>query len=193
MQQPRVGDPTLSAWVLTPPSIGRPKGRFAPFAPPLMSNVRPHLQPSRSIEQVDPQSWSALSLLREAAIEARALYPESGTPNAQWPGNAPTPPRGVYLVAFVGGGPVACGALRPIDEQAVEIRRLFVISGARRQGHARALLSALERYAAGYGFNVMLLETGNRQSAAMALYESYGFERIAPFGGMPAIPPAFAI
>ena len=25
---------------LTPPSSGRPKGRFAPFAPPLMSNVR---------------------------------------------------------------------------------------------------------------------------------------------------------
>ena len=27
---------------LTPPSSGRPKGRFAPFGPPLMSNVRPH-------------------------------------------------------------------------------------------------------------------------------------------------------
>ena len=26
---------------LTPPSSGRPKGRCAPFAPPLMSNVRP--------------------------------------------------------------------------------------------------------------------------------------------------------
>jgi len=29
---------------LTPPSSGRRKGRFAPFAPPLMSNVRPHLE-----------------------------------------------------------------------------------------------------------------------------------------------------
>ena len=27
---------------LTPPSSGRSKGRFSPFAPPLMSNVRPH-------------------------------------------------------------------------------------------------------------------------------------------------------
>jgi hypothetical protein len=27
---------------LTPPSSGRPKGRFAPFGPPLMSNVRHH-------------------------------------------------------------------------------------------------------------------------------------------------------
>ena len=31
-----------SPWHLTPPSSGRPKGRFAPFGPPLMSNVRPH-------------------------------------------------------------------------------------------------------------------------------------------------------
>ena len=28
---------------LTPPSSGRPKGRFAPFGPPLMSNVGPQL------------------------------------------------------------------------------------------------------------------------------------------------------
>ena len=32
------------------------------------------------------------------------------------------------------------------------------------------------------GFTVMRLETGNRQSAAMALYESCGFVRISPFG-----------
>ena len=30
---------------LTPPSSGRPKGRFAPFAPPLMSNVRSQWRP----------------------------------------------------------------------------------------------------------------------------------------------------
>ena len=32
------------------------------------------------------------------------------------------------------------------------------------------------------GYTVMRLETGNRQHPAMALYESFGFERIAPFG-----------
>ena len=31
-------------------------------------------------------------------------------------------------------------------------------------------------------YKVMRLETGNRQQPAMALYESFGFERIAPFG-----------
>ena len=32
------------------------------------------------------------------------------------------------------------------------------------------------------GYKVMRLVTGNRQLPAMALYESFGFERIAPFG-----------
>ena len=32
----------IAARRLTPPSSGRSKGRFAPFGPPLMSNVRPH-------------------------------------------------------------------------------------------------------------------------------------------------------
>ena len=37
---------------LTPPSSGRLKGRFAPFAPPLMSNVRSHLSLSLSLSRV---------------------------------------------------------------------------------------------------------------------------------------------
>ena len=51
---------------LTPPSSGRPKGRFAPFAPPLMSNVRPRqctclatsLQASCSESQRAPEPMS---------------------------------------------------------------------------------------------------------------------------------------
>ena len=122
-------------------------------------------------------------LLREAAVEARDLYPDlhTSTPDAPWPTNAPTPARGIYLVAFVGEAPVACGALRPIDEQTVEVRRLFVLKSARRHGHARAVLTELEIHAKNLGFTTMRLETGNRQKAAMALYEAFGFHRIAPF------------
>lgn len=145
--------------------------------------VTPDRSPPRLvIEQVDPQGAAALGLLRQAAIEARELYPELHEANAAWPGNRPTPDRGVYLVGFLDGSPVACGALRPIDAQATEIRRMFVAAGSRRQGFAKAILSTLEEYAGTFGFSVLRLETGNRQHAAIALYESYGFRRIAPFG-----------
>ena len=132
--------------------------------------------------EVDPISDTALALLREAAIEARELYPELFTADTPWPENLPTPELGVYLVAYMDGLPVACGALRPIDENCVEVRRMFVTATARRMGLAQAILQELEIRAAGFGYATMRLETGNRQLSAMALYESLGFRRIEPFG-----------
>jgi len=143
------------------------------------SNVK---TPPFQITEVDPRGGDALALLREAAIEARELYPEQFAVDAPWPVNTPTPERGVYLVAYQEERPVACGALRPIDEATVEVRRMFVTATARRKGLALTILRELETRAAGFGFTIMRLETGNRQLSAMALYETLGFTRIAPFG-----------
>ncbi len=137
---------------------------------------------SFKIVSADPQGADALLLLREAAIEARALYPEHFTPNTPWPGNPPTPSGGVYLLAYWEGRPVGCGALRPIDKNHVEVRRMFVTVSSRRKGLARVMLRELELNAVSLGYSVMRLETGNRQSSAAALYESVGFSRIAAFG-----------
>jgi len=138
--------------------------------------------PLLNIIEVDPQGADAMKLLHEAAIEARQLYPEEFAPDVPWPGNPPSPDRGVYLLAYLEGKPVACGALRPIDEATVEVRRMFVTAHARRKGLARAMLAELEIRAADFGYSSMRLETGNRQLSAMALYEALGFRRIAAFG-----------
>ena len=82
-------------------------------------------------EIADPQGADALALLRQAAIEARALYPELHRPDAPWPANPPTPVGGVYLVGSIGGQACVCGALRPMDAQTVEIRRMFVLKAQR--------------------------------------------------------------
>jgi putative acetyltransferase len=135
-----------------------------------------------TISTVDPRGDDAMGLLREAAVEARALYPELFSEDAAWPDNPPTTERGVYLVAYLDQRPVACGALRPLDADTAEIRRMFVTPHARRRGFARAILAELERRAAAMGYRSMRLETGNRQVSAMALYEHLGFRRIPPFG-----------
>lgn len=135
-----------------------------------------------SIVEADPQGKDAMDLLHEAATEARGLYPELFAPDTPWPVNQPTPERGVYLLAYSDGRPVACGALRPIDETTVEVRRMFVTVTARRKGYARLILRELEIRAAGFGYTSLRLETGNRQLSAMALYETLGFRRIAAFG-----------
>ena len=138
--------------------------------------------PPLEIVEVDPQGDDALLLLREAAIEVRGLYPELFTSDTPWPTNPPTPQRGVYLVGYLDGAPVACGALRPIDAETVEVRRMFVTDKVRRMGYAGAILKELEDRAARFGYKVMRLETGKRQLSAMILYEKHGFTRIPPFG-----------
>jgi len=91
-------------------------------------------------------------------------------------------PRSAFVIARRDDQPVGCGALRPIDSQSVEIKRMFVTAAARRLGIAWQILTELERLAAEFGYRVMRLETGNRQPGAIALYERYGFYRIAPYG-----------
>ena len=59
---------------------------------------------------------------------------------------------------------------------------MYVSPDFRRCGVAQAVLAKLEAHAVAQGFSQMRLETGNRQAAAMALYERCGYNRIAPFG-----------
>lgn len=134
------------------------------------------------LAETDPQGAEALALLAEAAAEARALYPELHEPAAPPPTNAPTPPRGCYLLAWRQGVPVGMGAHRPLDLHTTEIRRMYVTHAARRTGVAQALLARLEAHAAAAGFTRLVLETGCRQQPAMRLYERCGFVRIPAFG-----------
>jgi GNAT superfamily N-acetyltransferase len=138
--------------------------------------------PEFAITAADPQGADALALLREAALEARALYPELIGADASMPTNPPLQDRAAYLVAYQAGVPVGCGALRPIDTDTAEVRRMYVLRSHRRYGIARALLVELEQAAAALHYAVLRLETGYRQTAAMALYESFGFHRIPAFG-----------
>lgn len=134
------------------------------------------------IEARDPLGPEALFLLHEAALEARRLYPDLIDPAAPMPTNQPLRPGDTYLIAFLEGNPVGCGALRREDERTAEVRRMYVLRQARRTGIARAILIRLEEEACRFGYETLLLETGNRQHPAISLYEAYGFTRIAPFG-----------
>jgi putative acetyltransferase len=134
-----------------------------------------------AITEVDPQGAEALALLATAAQEVQAMYRVGGA-EAALPRNAPTPAGGVYLLAWRDGAAIASGALRPLDADTVELRRLYVLPSARRGGVARALLAELERRARASGYTTLCLETGNRQLAAQALYAACGWRRIAAFG-----------
>ena len=103
------------------------------------------------------------------------------------------PPAGSFFVGYVEldsvRQPVATGAWRRHDDveafgtrRTAEIKRMYVVPGARARGLARAMLAHLERTAAAAGAEAMILETGTAQPEAMALYESSGYTRIPSFG-----------
>jgi GNAT superfamily N-acetyltransferase len=57
-----------------------------------------------------------------------------------------------------------------------------VIPSMQGRGYARAILAELERTAGAEGHRRMVLSTGARQVAAIDLYLSSGYARVAPFG-----------
>jgi putative acetyltransferase len=132
------------------------------------------------IADIDPRSDVALSLLRDAAMEVRPLYGEAAGP--PWPQNSPLGPRDAYVAAFDGEVAVACGAIRELDAVTCEVHRMYVLRSHRRQGLAWAVLSHLHAEARRLGYKRIRLETGNRQTSAINLYEHYGFSRMEPFG-----------
>lgn len=91
------------------------------------------------------------------------------------------PPDGVFLVGALDGLPVAAGGFRRNGPDA-EIKRMYVAPAARGRGLSRRLLAGLEEHAAAAGYARMILETGDRQPEAIALYESAGYLRIPNFG-----------
>lgn len=112
--------------------------------------------------------------------ELAARYP--GNPE---PGEHPTADNiSVFLLvsdAFT-GEPVGCGALRDLDFDAVEIKRMYVVPGQRGRGAGRAVLAGLEQAARSRGKKVARLETGTEQPEAITLYERSGYDRIEAFG-----------
>jgi ribosomal protein S18 acetylase RimI-like enzyme len=137
---------------------------------------------SLRIANLDPQGEAALSLLREAAAEVRPLYATAAAEGASTLGNPPLGPRDVYVAAMLNDRAVACGSIRELDGISGQIRRLYVHRDFRRRHVGHALLAYLVSEARRLGYQRLCLETGNKQPAAMALYEGFGFRRIAAFG-----------
>ncbi len=91
------------------------------------------------------------------------------------------PPRGLFLVAYVDDEPAACGGWRAHGTD-VELKRMYVRPSFRGRGLARAVLAELERTAAEAGHTRLILETGQRQPEAIALYTSAGYTPVPAFG-----------
>jgi putative acetyltransferase len=89
---------------------------------------------------------------------------------------------GVFLIGRLAEIAVACGALRPMEDGAIEVKRMYVRDRHRGHGFGRAMLVALEEIAVRRAYRIIRLETGGSQPEAIALYESAGYHRIPCYG-----------
>lgn len=92
-----------------------------------------------------------------------------------------------FFIARIGGEAVGCGAVALFADYA-EVKRMYTHEAVRGRGVARALLARLAAEARAAGRKVLRLETGTEQTAAIRLYESFGFHTCTAFGLYAALP-----
>lgn len=129
------------------------------------------------------EASTARSLVGAALADLAARYGGEGdeTPVASIEFELP---NGLFVIAWRDGTPVGCAGWRSHGDsgELAELKRMYVDPAARGAGVATALLDAIEESARSEGRTRLILECGERQPEAIALYESRGYARIKDFG-----------
>jgi GNAT superfamily N-acetyltransferase len=144
--------------------------------------MKPEFRPARV---GDPEGAALIGAMR---AEIARDYPGVVLDGPEMPKAGPRelgPPGGGFLVGWVEDEPVCCGGFKRLDDAACEIKRMYVVPGARGKGLARHLLRALEDGARSLGYVVARLDTGPEQAHAISLYTSEGYLEIPNFNGNP--------
>ena len=93
------------------------------------------------------------------------------------------PPRGTFMIALVDGRLVGTGAIRPIDDETAELKRMWLLEEYQGRGIGLRLFTLLSEFARAAGYRQMWLSTDAiAQSRAVRFYERLGFRPIPPYG-----------
>ena len=134
------------------------------------------------IRGADINSSTAAELITALNAELKKQYPEEGATHFRLGSDEVAEGSGAFLIGYAKGNPIGCGAIRKLDADTAEIKRMYVVPEARGKGISKKMLRALEEEGRRLGVRRIVLETGERQIEAMALYAGAGFVRIPLFG-----------
>ena len=86
------------------------------------------------------------------------------------------------IVVYRDGKPIGGGAIRPYDETAIELKRVFVRPEGQGHGIGTELVSMLIEWAKELGYQKMILETGDLLAESVHVYSKLGFRKIPNYG-----------
>lgn len=94
-------------------------------------------------------------------------------------------PTGSILIAEHNDDFVGCVAVRPLEGETCEMKRLYVKPEAQGMRAGEKLAELIIEKASELGYKKMQLDTLQRLDKALSLYKKLGFKRISPYYGNP--------
>jgi len=131
------------------------------------------------IIETQPNSQDASDLMEKLSKNLELITGDSGK-NSFNP-NDVCVPRSLFVVAYNEyGEAIGCGAIRPINQDVAEVKRMFAKTKA--IGVGSEILHHLENQAQKLGYSAIWLETRLINKRAVSFYEKKGYHRISNYG-----------
>ena len=143
-----------------------------------------------AIAACDPGHADALLLMEELSAALAAITGDSG--KASFAPDDARVARALFVVARGHDGePLGCAALRPLEGEVAEVKRMYARPGS--AGVGAALLAHVEQAAREFGYRELWLETRRVNERAVGFYRKHGYGEIAAFGKYVGRPEAICL
>lgn len=126
-----------------------------------------------------PNEADAILLMEELSKTLEAITGASG--KNSFNSEDVCVPRSLFVIAYdEEEEPIGCGAIRPIDENVAELKRMF--AKVKTKGVGTQILSYLEMQAKKLGYSAIWLETRLINEDAVLFYKKNGYRKISNYG-----------